>query len=89
MIAEQPELGNADISSEEAFRAIRESCLIPCLELELAQASFIDMGNRHAHPIITPHPLLDINCETHKVLRKPAMADCTCFNPLRHSCKRN
>ena len=54
--AEQPELGDADISSEEAASAIRDSCLVPYLELELAQASFTDMGNRHAQPKLAPYP---------------------------------
>ena len=34
------------MSSDEAARAIRESCLVPFLEAELSQASFTDMGNR-------------------------------------------
>ena len=45
---EQPELDDADISSGEAASAIRESCLVPYLEFELAQASFTDMGSRCA-----------------------------------------
>ena len=46
--AEQPELDDADVFSGEAASAVRESCLVPYLELELAQASFTDMGNRCA-----------------------------------------
>ena len=46
--AEQPELDEVETSTEEAASAIRDSCLLPYLELELAQASFTDMGNRHA-----------------------------------------
>ena len=58
--AEQPELDDADIYSGEAASAIRESCLVPYLELELAQASFTDMGNRcAAHPSSLLLSLLD------------------------------
>ena len=56
--AEQPELYDVDITSAEAASAIRESCLLPYLELELAQASFTDMGNRCARYTLycPPHP---------------------------------
>ena len=81
MTAEQPELDGADISSDEAACAIRESCLVPYLELELAQASFTDMGNRYANPSFTLHPILDMRSAL-----EPVTASCMCNpnQPFRH-----
>ena len=44
--AERPSSERANVDSDEAARAIKESCLVPFLEAELSQASFTDMGNR-------------------------------------------